>query len=148
MPRAVPRFFYAVRFGERAFYPRPIYLSLQKHVLKMLRGRQFHVPCLHINLEPSASQRFSALPPASAAVAPASKISFPACSPGVTLTIALEPLPVVLAERGYVLITRMPVHRRDPGAPTRHGKPWRGWLGRGGPARHLFSKERLRFRRS
>ena len=132
MPRAVPRFFYAFWFGDRAFYPRPIYLSLQKHVLKMLRVRQFHGPCLHINLEPSASQRFSALPPASAAVAPALTISFPACSSGVTLTFALEPLPVVSAERGCVPITLMPVHHWGPGAPTRRGRLSRGWIGRGG----------------
>src|SRR5918911_682824 len=123
---AVPRLFYAFWFGDRAFYPRPLYLSLQKHVLKMLRVRQFHRPCLHINLEPSASQRFSALPPASAAVAPALTISFPACSSGVSLTFALESLPVVFAEREYVPIRRMPVHRRGPGAPTRHGRLWRG----------------------
>ena len=132
MPRAVPRFFYAFWFGDRAFYPRPIYLSLQKHVLKMLRIRQFHGPCLHINLEPSASQRFSALPPASAAVAPALTSSFPACSSGVTLTFALEPLPVVSAERECVPITLMPVHRWGPGAPTRRGRLWRGWIGRDG----------------
>src|SRR5882724_5788727 len=123
MPRAVPRFFYAFWFRDRAFYPQPIYLSLQKHVLKMLRVRQFHRPCLHINLEPSASQRFSAPLPASVAVDRALTISFRACSSGVTLTFALEPLPVVLAERGCVPITRMPIHRWDPGALTRHGRP-------------------------
>src|SRR5215211_7671568 len=96
MPRAVPRFFYAFWFGDRVFYPRPIYLSFQTHVFKMLSVRQFHGPCLRINLESSASRRFSALPPASAAVAPA--FSFPSCLPVASLKFSrcvLLPLPVV-----------------------------------------------------